>query len=189
MKLNQFDGQDKKELSMIEVAHAILSDKGESMSFVDIANEIQKYLGDSNREIRDRLPQFYTDLNVDGSFISLGNNVWGLRTWYPYDSIDEATISTEDEDEPRLKKRQKVNAFLADASDDDVIDYENDDPEDQEGSFDVDEEDYHKDLDDDEENDDAEDTEIDDGVEGDLSEIDEDEVESENDDLSDDEEK
>lgn len=192
LKLNQFDGQDKKELSMIEVAHAILSDKGESMSFVDIANEIQKYLGDSNREIRDRLPQFYTDLNVDGSFISLGNNVWGLRTWYPYDSIDEATISTEEEDEPRLKKRQKVNAFLADASDDDdVIDYENDDPEDQEGSFDV-EEDYHKDLDDDEENtDESEEEKIDDGVEGDLSEIDEDELESndEDDDSSEDEEK
>ncbi len=95
------------------------------MPFADLANAVQAYLGDSNKEIRDRLSQFYTDLNIDGSFISLGDNLWGLRTWYPYESIDEATVHTEeDEDRPKRKKRRKVNAFLADASDDDdVIDY------------------------------------------------------------------
>ncbi|MBA1394789.1 DNA-directed RNA polymerase subunit delta, partial [Lactobacillus sp. XV13L] len=65
---------------MIEVAQAILTQKGEAMSFADIVNEIQQYLGKSDQEIRERLPQFYTDLNDDGGFISLGENVWGLRT-------------------------------------------------------------------------------------------------------------
>ncbi|KRN27892.1 DNA-directed RNA polymerase subunit delta [Lactobacillus selangorensis] len=117
---------------MIEVARAILKENGDVMPFVDIVNEIQSYLGKSDEEIRERLPQFYTDLNTVGDFISLGDNVWGLRTWYPYDSVDEEVNHPEDEEEqPRKKKRKKVNAFLADVSDDDdVIDYDDDDPED-----------------------------------------------------------
>ena len=132
LDLKVFDGQDKSELSMIEVAHAILAYHGEAMAFADLTNEVQQYLGKSDEEIRERLSQFYTDLNVDGSFISLGDNTWGLRAWYPYESIDEATVGENEEEEDRpKKKRRKVNAFLAGADDDDdVIDYDNDDPED-----------------------------------------------------------
>ena len=134
MELKQFDGQKKSELSLIEVAHAILSQHGDAMAFADLTNAVQSYLGKSDEEIRERLSQFYTDLNIDGSFISLGDNMWGLRAWYPFESIDEAVIHTdddEDEDRPKRKKRKKVNAFLADAGDDDdVIDYDDDDPED-----------------------------------------------------------
>ena len=125
LDLKVFDGQDKSELSMIEVAHAILAHHGEAMAFVDLTNEVQQYLGKSDEEIRERLAQFYTDLNVDGSFISLGDNTWGLRAWYPFESIDEATVGENEEDEeddrPK-KKRRKVNAFLADTDDDDDLD-------------------------------------------------------------------
>ncbi|GLB47222.1 hypothetical protein WR164_12010 [Philodulcilactobacillus myokoensis] len=132
MKLKALDDKNKDELSMIEVAHAILAQHGDVMPFATITNEIQKYMGASDKEIRKRLPQFYTDLNVDGSFLSLGDNLWGLRTWYPFDSINEATVTPEDEDEEVPKEpRRRVNAFLDDASsDDDVIDYDqNDDPD------------------------------------------------------------
>lgn len=149
---------------MVEVAHAILAHHGEAMAFVDLTNEIQQYLGKSDEEIRERLAQFYTDLNVDGSFISLGDNTWGLRAWYPFESIDEATVGeTEDEEDRPKKKRRKVNAFLADSDDDDdVIDYDNDDPEDE-------------DLDD-------HDDDLDDNIEDQLSELhDEDEDEEDDD--------
>ena len=90
LELENFKGQNKNELSMIEVAHAILAKSGEPMAFVDLANAVQSYLDKTDEEFRNRLSQFYTDLNVDGSFISLGENTWGLRTWYPFESIDEA---------------------------------------------------------------------------------------------------
>jgi DNA-directed RNA polymerase subunit delta len=166
----------KSELSMIEVAHAILEEKGETMAFVDIANEIQTYLGKSDEEIRNRLPQFYTDLNEDGSFISLGDNVWGLRAWYPYESVDEEVNHPDEEDDaPRRKKRKKVNAFLADvADDDDVIDYNDDDPEDDDFAEDDDDEAAEADFDDDADADDDGDDEEDalpDGIEGQLAEF------------------
>lgn len=179
LDLKVFDGQDKSELSMIEVAHAILSQHGETMAFVDLANEVQQYLGKSDEEIRERLSQFYTDLNVDGSFISLGDNTWGLRAWYPFESIDEATVHEEDEDQPKRKKRKKVNAFLVDAGDDDdVIDYDDDDPEDEDLNADDDDDNFEDAKDDDDfdtENVDEDEDVPDDGIEGQLAELDEDE--------------
>ena len=130
MEFKTFEGIDKSEISMIEVAHAILADRGDIMDFSDLVNQIQNYLGKADSEIRDVLPQFYTDLNIDGSFISLGDNRWGLRSWYPIDSIDEEVsgIDEDDDETVRRKKRKKVNAFIG--MDEDAIDYNDDDPED-----------------------------------------------------------
>ena len=137
---------------MIEVAHAILEQRGDVMDFSDLVNQIQTYLGKSDGEIRDALAQFYTDLNIDGSFISLGDNRWGLRSWYAIDSIDEEInhgLDEDDEDTPRKRKRKKVNAFIND--DEDAIDYNDDDPEDTDLSEDEEDDDLFEDEEDDDE--------------------------------------
>ena len=56
MELEVFAGQEKSELSMIEVARAILESRGRDheMYFNDLVNEIQNYLEKSNSEIRER---------------------------------------------------------------------------------------------------------------------------------------
>lgn len=132
--LDDFKGQNKDELSMIEVARAILQDSGKRMAFADIVNAVQNFLGKSDEEIRERLPQFYTDMNTDGEFISMGDNVWALRSWFPYESVDEEVNHPEDED---------------DYSDDDL--------------------------------DDADDNELDDGIEGQLSELHQDDLDDDDD--------
>ena len=132
MELDVFAGQEKSELSMIEVARAILETRGrdKEMYFNDLVNEIQNYLEKSDADIRSALPFFYSDLNTDGSFIPLGDNKWGLRSWYAIDEIDEEVITLEDIDENAPKrKNKKVNAFMD--GDEDAIDYNDDDPEDE----------------------------------------------------------
>ena len=132
---------------MVEVAHAILEAKNEVLDFNQLLVEIQEYMELSDEALESRMARFYTDLNIDGSFISLGDNRWGLRAWYPIDSIDEE-IATSMEDEevkkPR-KKRKKVNAFGSD----DLIDYNDDDPEDEEliDDEDLDSDDLDDDID------------------------------------------
>ncbi|WP_333908784.1 DNA-directed RNA polymerase subunit delta [Enterococcus sp. 5H] len=197
MEINVFDGLNKEELSMIEVAHAILEQREDVMDFSDLVNQIQNYLGKSDSEIRDSLAQFYTDLNIDGSFISLGDNRWGLRSWYPIDSIDEEVthgLEEDEEDKPRRRKRKKVNAFIIDSNDEDVIDYNDDDPEDAELTdededdilYDDDEEDeeikaYNSDLQEIGADSDDEEEELP-GIEEDLTIIDEDDVDDDFDD-------
>lgn len=186
MGLADFKDVDRNELSMIEVAHAILEDRGERMAFADIVNEMQKYLNKSDEEIRQRLPQFYTDINTDGRFISMGENVWALRTWFKFEAVDEEVDHPEDDgDEASTRKHHKrVNAFLATTEGDDVIDYENDDPEDEDLSDDSDADeddaddnsgnDYDDDYDDNE--DDEDDDSLPDGIEGQLSQMDDDDL-------------
>lgn len=177
MGLDDFKDQKREELSMIEVARAILQDSGKRMAFADIVNAVQQFLGKSDEEIRDRLPQFYTDLNTDGEFISMGDNVWALRSWFPYESVDEEVNHPEDEEDlPRKKNHRKVNAFIADSDSDDIIDYDSDDPEDDDLSLDeTDADDYSDDGDLD---DDDDDDELDDGLEGQLSELHKDDLDS-----------
>lgn len=180
MEINVFEGVNKNELSMIEVAHAILEQRGDVMDFSDLVNQIQNYLETSDSEIRDSLAQFYTDLNIDGSFISLGDNRWGLRSWYAIDSIDEEVnhgIDDEDEDTPRRRKRKKVNAFISD--DEDAIDYNDDDPEDTDLSDDDEDEEisaYNSDLQEiGADNNDDDEEELPGNIEEDLTIIDDDE--------------
>ena len=170
MELKKLDGINKNELSMVEVAHAILEAKNEVLDFNQLLVEIQEYMELSDEALEARMARFYTDLNIDGSFISLGDNRWGLRDWYPIDSIDEE-IATSMEDEevkkPR-KKRKKVNAF---GPEDDLIDYNDDDPEDEEllDDEDLDSDDLDDDMDVDLDDDDEED-EID-AYRSDLNEL------------------
>ena len=171
MELKKLDGINKNELSMVEVAHAILEAKNEVLDFNQLLVEIQEYMELSDEALESRMTRFYTDLNIDGSFISLGDNRWGLRDWYPIDSIDEE-IATSMEDEevkkPR-KKRKKVNAF---GSEDDLIDYNDDDPEDEEliDDEDLDSDDLDDDIDVDLD-DDVEDEDEIDAYRSDLNEL------------------
>lgn len=182
MGLDQFKDKNRDELSMIEVARAILEDNGKRMAFADIVNAVQKYLNKSDEEIRERLPQFYTDMNTDGEFISMGENVWALRSWFPYESVDEEVNHPEEEDSAR-KHHKKVNAFLASATgSDDIIDYDNDDPEDEDlDATEDDGEDYDAadDSEFDEDNDDDDDV-LPDGIEGQLSQLNDDDDDEDN---------
>ena len=192
LELEKFKNQNKEELSLIEVAYEILDNNNkEAMNFSNIVNKIQDYLGKTDEQIKEGLPQFYTDLNNDGSFLSLGENVWGLREWYPFDSVDEEVNHPEDNGtENTHKAAQKVNAFMSDdVEDDDVIDY--DDDSDLEAN-DMDDDDdssdssngpdlskfTNSDLSVDDDSDDEKDTGLDDGIEGQLTEFDSDDADA-----------
>lgn len=181
---------------MIEVAYAILDQKGEILDFETLLKEIKAYLGFSAEKLKNKTSQFYTDLNINGSFISLGENRWGLRSWYPIDFIDEEVTQGNEDEAPKRKKRKKVSAFV---SSEDEIDYSNDDPEDDDEEEEeellvdsdgvvIEAEDkesigkYKKDLTEiGADKDEDEEDELPDGVEGDLTVIEEDEDEDEED--------
>lgn len=154
MELKQLAGINKEELSLIEVAHAILENHGDIVDFEELLHAIQEYLGLDNTKLDERKIRFYTDINIDGRFISLGDNRWGLRVWYAVDEIDEEIITSAEEEEMKRKpkKKRKLNAF---ADSDDMIDYNDDDPEDSDEQYEEEDIFDEEDEDDDEEEDDT----------------------------------
>ncbi|PGZ07451.1 DNA-directed RNA polymerase subunit delta [Bacillus cereus] len=149
MNFKQYSPEELKECSMIEVVHSVLGDKRQATTFNELVQEIAQVLGLSQEQVNAKLAQFYTDLNIDGRFINLGENRWGLRSWYPYEQIDEEILP-----QPKPKKKRKVEE---DGFDDYI---EEDDFDDADGN--ADEEDDVEDLDKVLEEEDGDDEDLDD---------------------------
>jgi len=127
LKLEQLSMDERKEMSFIEIAQSILEEKKQGMPFQELTAEIGNFLELPEEELRSRMLQFYTDLNVDGSFLALGENQWGLREWYPFDQVDEEVIAPI----PTKKKKKKSKAALEEEDllldiEDDEVDFDDD---------------------------------------------------------------
>jgi len=109
VELKQFNNINKNELAMVNVAYAILENTKTVTAFNDLLAQVSEYLEYDDEQIEEGMVQFYTDLNVDGRFISLGENRWALREWYAVDSIDEEL--THDNDIEELKPKISDDGF------------------------------------------------------------------------------
>jgi DNA-directed RNA polymerase subunit delta len=154
LSLAQYSKEELKEFSLMEMAFEYLENSKQPISFADLLQEIKKAAGISDEEIRTRLAQFYTDINVDGRFLSLGGNRWGLRVWYPVDTAEEEVVAVV---KPKKKKAKKVvdedeleDFDEVDEIEDDFDDFDDeDDLLDDEEDLDIDEVDEFDDDDDD----------------------------------------
>ncbi|WP_068986683.1 MULTISPECIES: DNA-directed RNA polymerase subunit delta [Lysinibacillus] len=159
MNFREMTKEQLTEESLINLAYAILNEKRASVSFNDLLTILQELTGYSDEEMKARLLQFYTDLNVEGRFLFNQETGWGLREWYKVEQIEEETA-------PSVKThKKKSKAALEDEEDLD------EDLEEEEIDFDEDYEEFveEDDLD---EDDDKEDIDFED--EEDLEDIDED---------------
>ncbi|GAA0320215.1 hypothetical protein GCM10008967_08460 [Bacillus carboniphilus] len=192
MSLKNYAKEELQEMSAIELAHLLLEEKKEPMAFSDMVSEIASILERSDEQVRERISQFYTDVNIDGRFICIGENRWGLRGWYPIDQIEEETVPTI---RPKKKKGKKATEDEEIVDDFDDIDEEDLDFDDLDEEYDEDEllddddddeeedEDFDEIDDDDEDFDDDEVIEEDDEYLDEDEELDEDEIDEEDDDL------
>ena len=112
MKIQDYTKEMVDEKSFIDMAYTLLNDKQATMNFYDIIDEFKSLGGYEYEDIENRIVQFYTDLNTDGRFLNVGENLWGLRDWYSVDDIEEKIAPTiqkfdilddEDEEDQNLK--------------------------------------------------------------------------------------
>ena len=143
-------------MSLIEAAFELLKEKKQAVTFKELMDEITKVLSLNKADLTEKMVQFYTDLNIDGRFMSQGESRWGLRVWYPVDQIEEDNVTTV---KPKKKKSKK-------AVDVDDIDLDFDEIDEEELDYD-DIDDFEEDDDDDDllDDDDDDEEEIDEEIE------------------------
>ncbi|MET3575769.1 DNA-directed RNA polymerase subunit delta [Bhargavaea ullalensis] len=177
LNLQELTKEQLKEEAFIDLAYALLEERREPIPFEGLMAELKKLLGLSEAEMKERLVRFYTDLNIDGRFLALGDGRWALREWYPVDKIEEETAPVV---KTRKKKAKAKVVDEDDEEDEDLLadDEEDFDDEDLDEFADDEEEDF--DLDEEDEEEEEEDVDLDEDLDLDEElEIDEEDEEEE----------
>ncbi|SEO22790.1 DNA-directed RNA polymerase subunit delta [Amphibacillus marinus] len=108
MSIANLSRDELREQSMIELATMVLEREKKAMNYLDIFNKVAEIKGFSEEEKEAFIAQFYTDLNLDGRFLTLGAGQWGMKVWYPVEQIDEEITA-----EPKKKKKKKKKVTKA----------------------------------------------------------------------------
>lgn len=99
-------------MPLVELACEILKQTKEPVYFRDLMKEIQDLRGMSEEETMKVIARLYTELNIDGRFLCLGQNVWGLKRWYPVDKTQEKSLTSK-----RFVRKSSGDAFSDDDED------------------------------------------------------------------------
>ncbi len=94
--------------SMLDIAYDIITAKNAPIAFKEMWEQIVKIQELSEEDSRKKISRFYTNLSLDGRFVTLGENMWDLRAHHTFDKVhidmndvyrDVETISDDDEEE------------------------------------------------------------------------------------------
>ncbi|MBP5694593.1 MAG: DNA-directed RNA polymerase subunit delta [Bacilli bacterium] len=124
-----------KNESMVDVAYGVLVDAGTTVKFKDLYNSVCEKLELSEEEKDEKISLFYTNLSLDGRFVTLGENEWDLRSRQKYEKvhidmndvysdIDNETTGNMDLEEYSDEERESEGIEVDDEDSDDSIDYD-----------------------------------------------------------------
>lgn len=111
--------EEAKETPMVDLAFLVLKAANTPFYYRDLMSEIAKLKEFSEEQIKNVIAQLYTEINVDGRFACVGNNLWGLKRWYPIDNkADDAMgnakrpriINDEDDEEEMFTEEEETYA-------------------------------------------------------------------------------
>ena len=74
-------------LSMVDVAYNLMTKKKKEVDFVKLYQEVSEIKGFTEQEAQDKMSVFYTDITLDGRFITLGENRWDLRERHKFENV------------------------------------------------------------------------------------------------------
>ena len=98
-----------KNRSMVDVAYELMSKKKKAVNFYKLWQEVSEVKGFDEEEKNEKESLFYTNITLDGRFITVGENNWDLRSRHKFDEvhIDMNDIYTdEDEESEEVEEKQ-----------------------------------------------------------------------------------
>ena len=122
--------------SLIEIAYEFVSSHEGAVNFSEIWQYVKEQGGLSEEEANRKAGQFFTNMMLDGRFVTLGENEWDLRERHTFDKVHidmrdvYSDVQTSDDDSEEEEEEEYNKVFGEDDSKDDS----NDDSEDKEDS-------------------------------------------------------
>ncbi len=105
------------QMPLVELAFEIFKAKKEPIYFRELMKQIQELREMTDDQVNEVIARLYTEINVDGRFICIGQNVWGLSRWYPVDKTPDRSMSSK-----KFVRRSSGDAFSDDDEDDEEFD-------------------------------------------------------------------
>lgn len=110
--------------SKTDIAYEIIKESNSELSFNFLWEKVCEKLNFSKDRADELISPFYTDLSLDGRFITLGENTWDLRERHSFDKVhidmndiyssdeevlevDEGIVAKEDMDEELFEEDEK----------------------------------------------------------------------------------
>ena len=122
------------EKSLLDYAFDFVSSQKEPTPFAAIWEYVVAQAGLSEEEANAKVSRFYTNLMLDGRFVTLGENLWDLRSSHTFDKVHidmkdvysdvEATDSDDAEEAEEEHEYNEVFEDPKDIDDDKVSDSE-----------------------------------------------------------------
>lgn len=91
--------------SLLDLAYDYVSQSKDQVSFKDLWAYVVEKAGLDEETAAKRVSSFYTNLMLDGRFVTLGENQWDLRSRHTFDKVHidmkdvYSDVETDDEDE------------------------------------------------------------------------------------------
>ena len=102
--------------SLLDHAYDYVSGQNQPSKFQDIWAYCVKEAGLNAEEAAQKVSRFYTNLMLDGRFVTLGENQWDLRVRHKYESVHidmsevYSDVETYDEDSEEEEEEAEYNA-------------------------------------------------------------------------------
>lgn len=113
------------EKSLLDYAYDFVSKQKDVVSFEEIWKYVVSESGLSEAEANAKVSRFYTNLMLDGRFVTLGENQWDLRSNHTFDKvhIDMKDVysdveATDDDDEEEKEDEKEYNEVFEESKDD-----------------------------------------------------------------------
>lgn len=92
---------DYKQSSMVDVAYDLMTKKKKPVDFYKLWKEVSEIKGFDQNNQEENESLFYTNITLDGRFITVGENRWDLRSRHKFDEvhIDMNDIYADDEED------------------------------------------------------------------------------------------
>ena len=101
--------------SLIELAYELVSQSESSVNFAKIWEYVKEQSGMSEEEAAKKAGQFFTNMMLDGRFVTLGENEWDLRSRHTFDKVHidmrdvYSDVQTSDDDREDDEEEQEYN--------------------------------------------------------------------------------